>query len=589
MGRLGALAGLVLVLAGLAACDKKDEKAGDKAAGEGKQGAVTEKAAPPGLLRLEAGDDVIAFAGTGPVTAAVTEIQKLAGQVLPAVPPLPQMVGPAVQGEWRLKDPNAIAADKPMRFAGFDPKKFKGDPFAYIYGVTGKDAFVAALPDNKQAGTDGNAWSYVKFEGSNRPVYVNFLGDGHVVLTRNKDVFAQNKEFLQKLADAQVEQAGAGVVVMRNVSRIFAEEMNKGFAEMKQVAGQAAQQTPGGANQVAVVNAMADWMATAARDLDTIEGRVVLVADGLKLQFSLRPKAGAALEKTFRSLEGRGDASILARLPASAPFFMLGSADPAKMDEMARPLLDAFVTGPMFGGDQVKAKAVGDTMSQYLSAMTGDFAMASFATGGQGLELAALVGVKDADKLRQAARAWADIYQDPAAAAYQKAAGVDVTIQKDAYQVAGVPVDIVQSKLTQLPAEAAPMAGMLSGFLTQHVAYGKDVGVIAYGTDAKKTIEGLLTGSIKGGLDQDKGVKRALEHKAKNTWMMLYFSPVDLAREVKLNGMNPLAPMLAGVEAETGIAFSLGSADGAAEVVLDVPVETIQKGYQAFEKSKGSF
>jgi hypothetical protein len=476
-----------------------------------------------------------------------------------------------------------------MRFAAFDPKKFKGDPFAYVYGITGKDAFVAALPDNKQAGTDGNAYSYTKIEGSNRPVYVNFLGDGNVVLTRQKDVFAQNKDFLQKLADAKVDDAGAAVVVMKNVSRIFGEEMKQGFEQAKQTIAQTAQQTPGGAGQVAVVNAMVDWVAAAARDLDAIEGRIVLLNDGLKLDFSLRPKAGAELEKTFRALEGRGDASILARLPANAPFFMLGSADPAKMDAALKPILDAFVVGPMFGGDPAKSKLVGETMSNYLAAMSGDFAMASFATGGQGLELAALIGAKDAEKLRQASRAWADLYQDPTAVAYQKNMGVEMSIQKDAYQVAGVPVDIVQSKLTQLPAEAAPMSGMLSGFLTQHVAFGKDVGVIAYGPEGRKVVEGLLSGSIKGGLDQDKGVKRALEQKAKNTWMMLYFSPVDLAREIKLNGMNPLAPMLAGVEAETGIAFSVGSSDGAAQIVLDVPVETIQKGYQAFEKSKGSF
>lgn len=584
------MAGLVLLVATLAACDKKEEqKATEKPAGDGKQSAVAEKASPPALLRLEAGDDVIAFAGTAPVVAAVTELQKLAGQVLPTVPPLPQMVGPAVQGEWRLKDPAAISADKPMRFAAFDPKKFKGDPFAYVYGITSKDAFVAALPDTKQAGTDGNAYSYAKIEGSNRPVYVNFLGDGHVALTRNKDVFPQNKDFLQKLADAPVDEAGAGVVVMKNITRIFGEEMNRGFAEMKKAASQAAQQTPGGAGQVALIEATADWMAEAARDLDVIEGRIVLVSDGIKADFSLRPKAGAALEKAFRALEGRGDATILARLPANAPFFMLGSADPAKMDAAFRPVVDTFVTAPMFGGDQAKAKLVGELLSKYIAGMTGDFAFGAFSTGGQGLELAALIGVKDADKVREASRAWSDLYQDPAAAAYQKSMGFEMSIQKDAYQVAGAPVDIVQSKLTQLPPEAAPMAGMLAGFLTQHVAIGKDIGVVAYGTEARKIIEGLLAGSIKGGLDQDKGVKRALEHKAKNAWMLLYFSPVDLAREIKLNGMNPLAPMLAGVEAETGIAISLGSSDGAAQFVLDVPVETIQKGYQAFEKGKGGF
>jgi hypothetical protein len=241
----------------------------------------------------------------------------------------------------------------------------------------------------------------------------------------------------------------------------------------------------------------------------------------------------------------------------------------------------------MFGGDQAKAKQYTATLEKYMEALTGDFVMAATDLGGQGLTLAALMGVKDQDKAREAQREVAAVYQDPAAAEYYKKMGVEMSLQKDAYKVGDVSVDIIQTKLAQLPPEAAPMAAMLSNFLTQHLAIGKDTAVIAYGADARQTVEALL-GGAKGGLDQDKGVQRAVKNMAAHTWALMYVNAIDLARELKLGGMNPLAAMLAGVDAETGLAISFGATDGSAEMVFDVPLETVQKAYQAFQKTKGS-
>jgi hypothetical protein len=129
----------------------------------------------------------------------------------------------------------------------------------------------------------------------------------------------------------------------------------------------------------------------------------------------------------------------------------------------------------------------------------------------------------------------------------------------------------------------------LTELLTQHVAIGKDVGVLAIGTDARPTVEAMLGGSLKGGLRAAPGPARALKQAAPNPIAILYLSPIELARRVRLGGMNPVAPMLAGIESTTGIGLSLGTEAGALQMVIDLPVEQMQKIGQVVQKTKGTF
>jgi hypothetical protein len=121
------------------------------------------------------------------------------------------------------------------------------------------------------------------------------------------------------------------------------------------------------------------------------------------------------------------------------------------------------------------------------------------------------------------------------------------------------------------------------------VGVGPDLGVVAVGSDARATIEGLLGGKLAGGLRGAPGPARALKLAAPNPFAMLYVSPVEVARRVRLGGMNPLAPLLEGITATTGIGLSIGSEAGALRAVIDLPVEQVQKIGQVVQKSKGAF
>ena len=206
-----------------------------------------------------------------------------------------------------------------------------------------------------------------------------------------------------------------------------------------------------------------------------------------------------------------------------------------------------------------------------------------------GLGLTGLFGVKDAAAVRAAMKQLTGLYTDPAAKAYYEAAGVAVDFKPAAYEVGGVKVDVIATQLANLPPQAAAMAAMFNSLMTQHIAIGEKVGVLAYGPNGKAGVELQLGGKAPGGLDKVKGVMRAHRHAAKDYFFLMYASPIELAKRIKLGGMNPLAAMLADVTETTGLGISAGVDGNAVTLVVDVPIDSVKQGMAAFEKSKGAF
>ena len=177
----------------LIACGSKDDGGKAKSGDEAKAGAVTKKKAPPPKAvapALKAPASVIAYGGTNGLMETLKKAHTLAGKVAPLPPPdqLGTQATQMVAGDLRLKDGKALDLTKPLRFAILDPKKHR-DPLMLV-GVKSKDALVASLPDMERKEKDqGNAYSYLKYKGSTRPVFVNFI-DGFAVFTRDKGAFS---------------------------------------------------------------------------------------------------------------------------------------------------------------------------------------------------------------------------------------------------------------------------------------------------------------------------------------------------------------------------------------------------------------
>jgi hypothetical protein len=242
-------------------------------------------------------------------------------------------------------------------------------------------------------------------------------------------------------------------------------------------------------------------------------------------------------------------------------------------------------------------KSAPDTMKVYnqtvvdaLAAMSGEVVVAAHGPlTGDGLALTTLFGVRDAAKARAAQAKLTEVSKEPGAVEYYKKAGLEVEMKAGAYTLGDAPVSVITTRIGATNPQLAAMKDGLAELLTQHVAVGNDLGVVAVGSDARATVEGVLGGKLAGGLRGAAGPARALKLAAPNPFAMLYVSPVEVARRVRLGGMNPVAPLLEGISATTGIGLSLGSEAGALRAVFDLPVEQAQKIGQVVQKSKGAF
>ena len=588
---------LVAALA-LFACGKKPEDGGaakagaDKAkAAAGKAKAAAKKAADAvkGTAAgpaLKAPATVIMYGGTGGLTATLKTAHTLASKVAP-LPPADQLAAQATQvlaGDMRLKNGDALDMTKPIRFAVLDPKKHS-EPLLLV-GIKSTEALVASLPDTeKKAGDQGNAHSYVKYKGSKRPIFVNFV-DGFAVFSRDAGAFPSHKAFIEALAKATMPDLGAVYVELDHVVAIFGAELDQGLAQAKSTMDMIGSQGAPGVNaeQMKSLGKMIEWLGKAAREVDYLRITVKADPDGARADFRVAAKKGSNLASALGAFKSAGPHTLLAKLPADAPFFVSMSADPSGMLKFMDAITDTFVIGPMFGGDTATAKPYIAAMKSYAQALDGQMAVA--AHGKDGLELSALFGVKDGKSARAAQTKLAGMHKEPTAQAYYKQMNLSVEYTENAYKVGDTPVAIAKTTMTNVPAAAAPMMALMNDFMTQHIAIGDTLAAMGYGAAGKATVE-MLLGGKSGGLDKQPGVQRAIKNAANDPTMLMYLSPIEVAQRIKLGGMNTFAQQLAGIPGGLGLAVSTGRVGEEFQLVIDVPLDLVKSGMGAFDKVKG--
>lgn len=575
----------------LAASGCSSDKPKDGPGTDGKKAPVSKGATPataaPVAKAIEAPDSVLLYGGLNNANATAQAVSGLAKQVMPEAPPLDQMIGPVVQQEFKLTDAKVLDLTKAVRFAVFDHKQFGRAPEALMVGITSPEAFAGALPAaGKKKDDQGNAWSYLKYEGARQPVFVNFT-DGFAVITRNKDLFPKHKAFFDALGKATLPEQGAVHVEMEHVMALRGDLFKRNLADLRATMAQAGNAAQMG-NQMDTVKTMIDWVEGAAQDVAQASLILILRPDGLKLDMRVVPKDGSALRKTLGAFKSSGRTALISKLPANAPFFAAFDFDTSKPNNLFDTFNTAFVVKPIFGGDAAKAKPYTDAMDAYIKGMDGQMVMGAMPAA-TGMQMLSLFGVKDAKGLRAAQRTMATLYTNPDAKAYYDKMGIKMQMQQGAYTVAGVPVDITRTTMTNLPPEAQGMMGLVGDFMVQHIAIGDDLGVMAYGEAGKAQIEAQLNKKAPGGLDAQASVKRAIKEAAPGFGMLAWVNPIALAKGVKLGGMNPMATMLADINSTSGLAVSAGISNGGVQMVIDVPIALVKDGFAVFQKTKGAF
>jgi len=525
---------------------------------------------------------VILFGGSNQLGGALDTLEGLANQVMP-IPSLKQMAAPALQGEYRLKTIAGFDVNKPLRFALFNPKKYKKNPLVLCVGAKSKDAFLKSMPETgRKEGDEGNQYSYLKRAEGKRPVYINFMGD-LVCISRMKGIFPEHKEFLKSLKDTPMPNAGALFVEVAHLMKIFGQEFDMGIKQAKQMMTMAAGAVPGGVQGTEMVTQMIDLFGKGAQDTQSLSFSLLLEKDGAKLDMRVKALEGSELSKVMAKMLKKGKMNLLSKLPADSAGFGIFS-----MAEEGALLLADFsgkFLSPMFDKPELAAPYI-EAMRDYVKGIDGEVAF-SVSPKGEDFGFMGLFGVKDVKLARAAQVKLMEMHNNSGIIAYYQKLGFKIDYQPKAYEVDEVPVAVVKTEMLNPSPQMMGMVGMMSEFMTQHFAIGEKLAVIGYGKAGRGVVEALLKGKAKGGLDKVPGVLRARKNQAHDAFALFYLNPIDLARRISLGGMNPLIPILKDVKASHGIAFSAGSVDKELQFIIDVPIETIKQGKLAFDKAKG--
>jgi len=557
-----ALLGLVLALLPVG-CDSNDKQSNVDVKVQ-----PAKEVAPSGPIeKLAAPESVLAFGGSDDMKTLLPELAKLAG---PAGAQLQaKQVAKLVAARLELTDPSVVALDKPMRFVVVDPKAHDNGA-VILMSTTGRDAFVAAMPKNKKQNDAGNAYSFQSPTQSTTgfSTYVNFVDDV-AVMSPNKDLFSKYKVFLLKLAGATVASGASVVIAAKHAAKLYQSEIDEAVAEAKAEGAE----SPGAPAVFAEMGKMAQWAAGVAKDIDKVIIRIDALDDGGKVAIDVSAKDQSGLQKTFRSV-GERKLSLLSKVPADATAVVAMNVDPDSQDELTRSLT-AWSLQLSLGQDADSKYS--DAMNDYWKATSGEMVFAAHRVpNGEGLRFSALMGIRDAEAARKAQQTLRGMLQQPKLQQSYAAMGMKLSVQSPAYKIGDVPVSTVTAEVDRDAKPSAQSvhralgnsAPLYTKLMSSHIAIGPELGVMAYGDEARASIETWLGGKMPGGFDKAPGLTRALSHAAKGMFMLAYGSPTELIKQ----SLGSQLPQLGGPPTQdNGIAISAGATDGVLHIVVDMP------------------
>jgi hypothetical protein len=523
---------------------------------------------------------IIAWGGADSVEKLAGGVQAFLAQVSPLLPNVLDLAKDELRRKLVLTRLDGIDWKAPARVAVFDAKANPKASFALIVGLADKAAFLKTLPPSKKENDEGNAISYRDDLG--RYVYLSFI-DGSVCITWDKKQFPVEAAHLVTLTRASVAQKQALFLSTKNMAALYAKDIDELQEQGKQqmIAMPGVQSEAGGR--------VLSWMIETFRELDRIEALPALLEDGALLSLRLHPKADTALQKSFKAIVAHPH-TLLAKIPADSTMFASFSTDPEAADGLTTRLVEWVLTMG-FGGKVPDGYA--EAMRDYFKATSGEMAIAAHKpVSGDGLTLTALLSVRDEAKLREAMRKSKQPYKDKAMLESFKKVGVKVDYREAAYKVGPSPVDILEvsfEKGKNPLAQFGPFGEAMSELSTHHTAVSKDLALIGYGKEARKSVEAFLNGKVSGGLDKAAGPARAFRLGVKDPVGLLYISPVEMAKRASIGGKNPFAESLKDLAGTSGVALSFTAKDGIFEIVLDVPVEQAKNVAQAAQRTRGLF
>ena len=560
-------------------CGKGPSKTGGKSV-------AAKKKNKPVVPSLKIPDSLFMYAGAKNPTATLTQLKSVADQVQPGAPDPVAMATALLQHKFRLTAATGMDLNKPIALALFSPKLYGRDPSATLIGITDQAKLEATLPKTVQKKNDaGNAFSYRKWATAKYPVYVNFVGR-HVVLTRHRDTFPKNKDFLTQLAKHDFKEQGSVFVSAKNAMNVYQDSFQR---QVKRITDQVQSQVanvPNGQQGAKMVGWMLDGVVNFANGMDFLTLGLQIKPDGIKIDVNMTAKAGTGMAKAWSVLSG-GKHDFLAQFPSDSPAFVSMAFGDGKslalLTELYTKSLNAMSS--MTGMSPAMVKKLRPFIDAWTKGIDGRMVMVAHTyPGTQGLTPSMSFGVKDGKAVRSAMEGLMKAFKDdPSIAAAYAKMGVKVEQTMNAYAIDGAPVTFKTTTLLNAP----PQAALFSDMMETHFVIGKSLGAMAFGPSAKVELGNLLSKKYSG-LNKKAGVGYVMKNSATNPFIVAFVSPIELAQKLKLGGMNPMAVALADIKAASGLGFSMGQTNGSLQVVINLPTALLKDGVSAIGKVKGA-
>jgi len=555
-------------------------------------GPIEQLAAPP---------DVLVFGGADDPAAALTQLDNMMGAMAGGAAK-PEMAATALARNFGLTGATAIDMSRPLRFVLFDQKKV-AQPLCLSIGTKTKVAFIATLPSSKET-TTANSFRFSL--GRDRKVHVNFIDDV-AVLCHDPKVFGQHRAFFTKLLGATIQSRVGVVLAMENIAvryRASLAALGQKWARMQPAhspASPALATAFEGLTSLMVdldrllirLNEAPRQKAGAGKAAPGKAAPLEASQLGMVMKLIATPKKGSTLAKALAGFSA-GELGILQQLPPDTAFALALTVDNSKPHPITAKLLDLTLgmsLGSALAPSDSSAQKHARQVREYFRATTGQVVLAAHPLDGE-LSVAVVTGLRDA---KAAKKTWGQLlesYDDPAVQKRHAELGVAIALTKKAYDVNGTPVATIATKFAgqakALPHAPAMTRDLLQGMMQTHMALTDSMQITTIGRHAGKAMKAWLEGKVAGGLARVPGVQRARRNAISNPFMLLYGSPITVARMLRVGGQKPFAAALPNEPApKTGVALSAGVVNGQPSLVVDVSAEQARTLIQLMTMSQG--
>ena len=533
-----------LTLSGCSKCGRKPTPKEEK---------KTEIAPPEnGLSQLDLPPGLIACAASKSVDRALKRLATFGGYFGKAGASFGETARPMLAHELGLKDTANLDLTKPARAAFFDPTTYEDRGWVLLLALKNKNALIESL----RLTADRDTVPLVHTTSAGAKVFFNFVGN-HLLATKERKLATAHEAVFKKLIAAPVKSDLAIAISVKNLYSLYGSQIEKRLDETSQAMKQA------GSNVASL-----DLVKQGFAETDRVDMVLNVPDQGARIETAIYPQPGTEMERIYQSLHAIPN-TLLSRLPAGSPLVIGAGVDMKSAAWLVEKLVRLSVPTTV-DGKEISPK--------FTAALTGlwrstdgqlAFSVHDLPEDG-GTAIAGLYGLKSADEARKNWNILMKLYQEPAVSDAMKQLGVRLDFDQEAYRVKDIPVATSSVDMGGTGvASVLPFAQLLISFLTTHYAFTNEVGIFSLGPQARKSIEGHINGTIKGGLDQTPMMKDALSRVLPGTFAWLYVSPAVIARQVM--AMFQMATIEKKGTDPPGLVLGMGTAGNALTVGFDFP------------------